>query len=210
MAAPMRLSVSFRQVGKGRPPARSTDAGRFRRQDLARANQVVPPSENFFDRRFRVPRADRVTVDGIGSQPFPARRPRLLHFLALIASAFGSVPGRELDYICGQHDALAMALHEFAQEAIRLSRSCTCGGVNEVVADLPERVVRFFAARPFYEPRNPSREKVVAPSAASQTRGRLLPKPRSHFSLLLWLLSRGLRTSRRAAPPNSNSEPIAA
>jgi hypothetical protein len=58
------------QVGKG---VRLRDRSRVAIgdpdvKDLARANQVVSSSQNFFDRRDRVLHADRMGVDGIGAQ----------------------------------------------------------------------------------------------------------------------------------------------
>ena len=106
-------SIRLNSVGnpmKGDPPPQVGQGVRLRDpprraigdpdvKDLARANQFVLSSQNFFDRRDRVPRAYRVGVDGIGPPPFQARRHRLHHFLALIArSPLGPCPGAELDY----------------------------------------------------------------------------------------------------------------
>jgi hypothetical protein len=60
----------LRQVGRGicLPDPQRKPIGDPDVKDLARANQVVPSSQNFFDRGVRVPRADRIRVDGIGAQ----------------------------------------------------------------------------------------------------------------------------------------------
>ena len=77
-------------------------------------------------------------------------------------------------YFVAKHHALAVALHELAEERFAGAVRVDIGGVDEIAPGLAESVVDFCASS-FAAPHPQSSPKVIVPSAASETRSPQCP-----------------------------------
>src|SRR5262249_44921932 len=102
---------------------------------------VVEGTHDFLDGRELVPDVQPVKVDVIGLQPPETGVHREHHALAVVACGVGIVAGSGIGVLGRQHDPVAMAGHELAEQRCAGAVGVNVGSINEVAARFPKGVV---------------------------------------------------------------------
>jgi len=107
--------------------------------DLTGRDEVVKDAERLLDRRLAVPLMELVKVDPVRPKPLQAALAFGDETDARIAAVVGAAQDVEA-CLCGEHDAVALALDRLADDLLGLAARIDIGGVDKVDAGIEAHV----------------------------------------------------------------------
>jgi hypothetical protein len=109
-------------------------------QDFASAHLIIQRPHNFLDRSQKIPSMEPVEINIVGLEPFQTGLQGVHQVLAMISPAIGIGGAPTERVLRRKHEALALALHELADELLAHAIGVCIRGIDEIAASFYKRV----------------------------------------------------------------------